>query len=80
MMGLNVRLRLGRFQGVAAPTSDYYVKSSRKILTRLPRIGVGVSFPWYRRRRRDEIDKILAHPKGWNELSGTAWFNEEKQV
>ena len=76
-MGLCVRLRLGRFQVTAAPTSDYYVKSPRKFLSRVPRIGVGVRFPWHRRRRSDEIDKILAHPKGWNEVSGASWFAED---
>ena len=80
MMGPIVRLRLGRFQGVATPTSGYYVKSPRKILTRVPRIGIGVRLPWRKRRRRDEIDRVLANPKGWNELSGAAWFNEVKQV
>ena len=77
MMSLSVRLRLGRFQGVVAPTSDYYVKSPGNILTRVPKMGVGVRFPWHRRRRRGEIDKILAHPKGWNEVSGASWFAED---
>ena len=76
-VGLSVGLRLGRFQGVAVPTSGFYVKSPRKLLTRLPRIGVGVRFPWHRRRRRDEIDRVLANPKGWNEVSGASWLAED---
>ena len=28
--------------------------------------------------RRKKIDKILANPKGWNELSGMPWFSEEQ--
>ena len=34
---------------------------------------------WGRFRYR-KIDKILASPRGWNQLSGAPWFNEKEQV
>ena len=77
MTGPRILSRLDRFQGEVAPSSGYYVMRSRKILTRLPRIKVGVAFP---KRRRDHIERVLANPEGWNEIYGAAWFNEEEQV
>ena len=29
---------------------------------------------------RGEIDKILANPRRWNELTGAPWFKEENQL
>jgi len=78
MMDLSFRLRLGRFQGVEAPNSGYYVMRPRKILTHLRTDKVGVPFLWRRRRRGDQVDRILANVRGWNELSGVAWLNEEE--
>ena len=74
MTGRRLLSRLGRFQGEVALSSSYHALGSQKILTRLPRVKIRGPFP---RRRRDHIERILANPKGWNELSGASWLAED---
>ena len=66
------RFNLGGFMMRARPLARPLPASASSVAL-LRGFKVGVAFP---KRRRDHFERILANPKGWNELSGAPWFNE----
>lgn len=61
--------RSGRWSG--------FIKGKLRRVFRLPRALIRGFFSL---RRYRQVEKALAHPKGWHEVSGSPWFNGEPRT
>ena len=73
LRGLTLVARPGRSRFGTVSSSGYFVKRPRRILSRLRMVAIRLLL---RRRRRDGIERVLADPKGWDELSGASWLGQ----
>lgn len=71
LRGLTLVARPGRSRFGTVSSSGYLVKRPRRILNRMRMVAIRLLL---RRRRRDGIERVLADPKGWDELSGASWL------